>query len=216
MVNTTIAIIDDHKIVRQGLKELLQRLGNYEVTHEFDDGLQFLNALPLAAPPQLYILDYSMPGMNGLEVLKELEKLPDEYRVLFLTQHFDEKVIDKAYRFGARAFLHKNCSAQELKHAVDSIVTQGYCNIAEILQRIKNFPQAEYNSNIILSERELELLTLVCDEREYTYEQMGELMGVSLRSIENYRGSLFERFGIKTKSGLVLFSYKYRLTKPFK
>ncbi len=216
MVKTTIAIIDDHKIVRQGLKELLERLGNYVVTHEFDDGIQFLAALPLEEPPQLYILDYSMPGMDGLEVLAKLEKLPEEYRVLFLTQHFDEKIIDNAYRFGARAFLHKNCSAQELKFAIDSIVSHGYSNISEILQRIKNIPETLQNENIILSDRELELLTLVCDEKEYTYEQISDMMGVSLKTIETYRVRLFERFDIKTKSGLVLFSYKYRLTKPFK
>ena len=77
MENYTIALIDDHKIVRQGLKELLQRLGNYSVSHEFENGEDFLNALPLASPPDLYILDYSMPVKNGIEVLAILEKLPD-------------------------------------------------------------------------------------------------------------------------------------------
>ena len=217
MESTTIAIIDDHKIVRQGLKELLLRLGNYEVQYEFEDGEEFLNALPLASPPHLYILDYSMPNKNGLEVLALLEKLPDEYRVLLLTQHFDESIINEAYHLGARGFLHKNCTAGELKYAVDTIVSQGYTNISEILRRMKNHqqPTEEVRSSVLLSDRELDFLTLVCDENEYTYDQMAQLMGISVKTVETYRSALFDRFGIKTKVGLVLFSYKHRLTKPF-
>ncbi|WP_309640697.1 response regulator transcription factor [Flavobacterium sp.] len=217
MGTTTIAIIDDHKIVRQGLRELLHRMGNYEVTHEFEDGEEFLNTLPLSSPPQLYVLDYSMPNKNGLEVLALLEKLPDEYKVLLLTQHFDENIINEAYRLGARGFLNKNCTAQELKYAVDTIVAQGYSNISEILRRIKNHQPTveEVRSTVVLSDRELEFLTLVCDEKEYTYDKMSQIMGISVKTIETYRSSLFERFGIKTKVGLVLFSYKNRLTKPF-
>jgi len=61
----------------------------------------------------------------------------------------------------------------------------------------------------------LEFLKLVCDERELTYEQMSEIMGMSLKSIDFYRSTLFERFDIRSKIGLVLFSFKYRLTEPF-
>jgi DNA-binding NarL/FixJ family response regulator len=158
-----------------------------------------------------------MPNKNGLEVLAELEKQKDEYRVLFLTQHFDEDIIHEAYMRGARGFLHKNCTAQELKHAVDTIVTQGYNNISEILKHMRNHQVVppEARSNIILSEKELEFLTLVCAEEEYTYVQMAEIMGTAVKTVENYRASLFDRFAIKTKVGLVLFSFKHRLTKPF-
>lgn len=218
MENYTIAIIDDHKIVRQGLKELLQRLGNYSVSHEFENGEDFLNALPLASPPDLYILDYSMPVKNGIEVLALLEKLPDEYKVLLLTQHFDETIINDAFHHGARGFLHKNCTAQELKSAIDTIATQGYNNISEILKRMKNHQAEplEMRTSILLSERELEFLTLVCNEQEYTYEKMASIMQISAKAVDNYRSSLFDRFGIKTKVGLVLFSFKYKLTTPFK
>jgi len=74
MESIKIGIIDDHQIVRQGLKELLHKINNYEVVYEFDNGEDFLEALPLASPPDIYILDYSMPNMTGIEVLMELEK----------------------------------------------------------------------------------------------------------------------------------------------
>ena len=137
---------------------------------------------------------------------------------MLLTQHFDETIINDAFRFGARGFLHKNCTAQELKSAIDAIITQGYNNISEILKRMKNYqaPPQELKTTILLSERELEFLTLVCDEQEYTYEKMASLLGVSAGAVDSYRMSLFDRFGIKTKVGLVLFSFKYKLTDPFK
>jgi len=218
MEKITIGIIDDHKIVRQGLKELLEKMEHYKVIHEFESGVAFLEALPLEATPDLFILDYSMPNLNGIEVLKKLESLKTEYKVLLLTQHFDEQIIDDAYHFGARGFLHKNCTAQDLKSAIDNIVKIGYTNVTEILKRIRNYDgqaEKELQQSINLSKRELEFLTLVCDEREYTYDQMAEIMCLSVKSIESYRTALFDRFDIKSKVGLVLFSFKYKLTAPF-
>jgi len=218
MEKITIGIIDDHKIVRQGLKELLEKMNAYEVTHEFESGDAFLEVLPLEDAPDLFILDYSMPNRNGIEVLKEMEGLKNEYKVLLLTQHFDEQIIDDAYHYGARGFLHKNCTAQDLKSAIDNIVKIGYNNVTEILKRIRNYDSQagkDREQSIILSKRELEFLTLVCDEREFTYDQMAEIMCLSVKSIESYRTALFDRFNIKSKVGLVLFSFKYKLTAPF-
>ena len=214
----TIGIVDDHKIVRQGLKELLEKISNYKVVAEFENGTEFLASLPMKEEPDLFIIDYSMPGMNGVEVLKALEEKDVEYKVLLLTQHFDEQIIDAAYHHGARGFLHKNCTAQDLKFAIDNIVTIGYNNVVEILKRIRNYdPNAnlEKKSDIALTDRESHFLNLVCDERELTYEQMADIMSVSVKSIEAYRTALFEKYNIKSKVGLVLFSYKHKLTPPF-
>ena len=218
MKKFTIAIIDDHKIVRQGLKELLQKILDCEVTHEFENGINFLDALPLEPPPDLYVLDYSMPGMNGIRVLIELKKKPEEYKVLLLTQQFDEKIIDDAYLHGARGFLNKNCTAADLQFAVENIINFGYTNITDILKRIKNYEELTgdvKHNHVILTEKERDFLELVCDERELTYDQMAEMMKLSVKTLEGYRGDLFDRFKLKSKVGLVLFSYKHRLTRPF-
>lgn len=213
----TICIIDDHAIVRHGLKELLGKMGNYKIICEFDNGDSFLAALPLSPEPQLYILDYSMPDKNGIEVLQALEERDGEFKVLLLTQHFDEKIINAAYHHGARGFLHKNCTAHDLKFAIDNIIKIGYNNVTEILKRIRNYDTSgDVKQNLIaLSQRELHFLTLVCDERELTYEQMADIMNLSVKSIETYRAAMFERYDIKSKVGLVLFSFKHRLTEPF-
>lgn len=218
MEQTKICIIDDHAIVRHGLKELLQKISNYKIIHEFESGEDFLNAIPVNPQPDIYILDYSMPNKNGIEILQELENLPNqEFKVLLLTQHFEEDIINLAFHHGARGFLHKNCSAAELKYAIDNIITIGFNNITDILKRIRNFAPLPKNqkAEIILTPRELHFLQLVCNEEEYTYEQMANIMNVSVKSIEAYRTALFEKYSIKSKVGLVLFSYKYKLTEPF-
>ncbi|WP_298140560.1 response regulator transcription factor [Flavobacterium sp.] len=217
MEKIKLCLIDDHAIVRHGLKELLEKISNFEVIHEFDSGEEFLETLPLQPQPDMYILDYSMPNMNGLEVLQALEEKDEEYKVMLLTQHFDEQIINDAYHHGARGFLHKNCTAHDLKFAIENIVTIGYNNVTEILKRIRNHQSSDKESKepIVLSKRELDFLTLVCDERELTYEQMADIMNLSVKSIESYRAALFERFNIKSKVGLVLFSFKYKLTEPF-
>lgn len=219
MEKTTICIIDDHKIVRQGLKELLEKLGNYKISQEFESGVEFIEALPLPQMPDLFILDYSMSKLNGIDVLQELEKREEEeYKVLLLTQHLEEQIINDAYHHGARGFLHKNCTAHDLKFAIDNIVKIGYNNISEILKRIKSYEDtnaSETNHNITLSDREFKFLELVCDEKEYTYDQMAEIMNVSVKSIDVYRTAIFDRYNIKSKVGLVLFSFKHKLTQPF-
>ena len=217
MEQTSICIIDDHAIVRQGLKELLHKLKNYKVIHEFDNGEDFLEALPLHPKTDMYILDYSMPSINGIEVLQALAERQEEYKVLLLTQHFDEEIINAAYHHGARGFLHKNCTAEDLKFAIDNIINIGYNNVTDILKRIRNYGPSEEKkkAQILLSDRELHFLQLVCDEKEFTYDQMADIMNVSVKSIEVYRSALFEKYEIKSKVGLVLFSHKHQLTPPF-
>jgi DNA-binding NarL/FixJ family response regulator len=217
MKQKNICIIDDHRIVRNGLKELLEKINNFKVVYEFESGAAFLEALPLKEV-DIYILDYSMRNLNGIEVLKQLELREEDYKVLLLTQHFDETIINEAYTHGARGFLHKNCTANDLKLAIDNIIKIGYNNISEILKRIKfneNTDTKVFEHIDDLTKRELEFITLVCNDEELTYEQMGKLMGLSVKSVEFIRAKLFNKFKIKTKAGLVLFSYKYKLTEPF-
>src|SRR5690606_38161063 len=158
-MKTTIEIIDNHKIVRKGLKKLIEKLGNYQIINEFESGKEFLEVLPLSQIPDVLILDYSMPEFNGIEVLKRMEDYPD-YKFLLLTQHLDEQIIDDACHFGARGFLHKNCTAHDLKFAIDNIKNVGYNNVSEILKRIKNYSESQSAPHISvqLSERELRFL----------------------------------------------------------
>lgn len=216
---TNIIIIDDHRIVRKGIKELLENLGNYVVVDEFENGVNFIGKLPeLKTIPDVFILDYSMPMLNGIEVLQKAMDIKEDYKFLLLTQHLEEDIINNAYKYGARGFLNKTCTAQDLKFAIDNIVSLGYTNISEILKRIRNYndTRLEVSTLIEFSDKELFFLELVCDENEYTYNEIADKMNVSVKTVDFYRGRLFTKLNVKSKVGLVLYSFKYRLTKPFK
>ncbi len=215
---TTIMIIDDHRIVRKGIKELVENLGDYEVIGEFENGVNFIGQLSdLKTVPDIFILDYSMPMLNGIEVLQKAANIGEDYKFLLLTQHFEEDIINNAYQNGARGFLNKTCTAQDLKFALDNIISVGYTNISEILKRIRNYNEVkpETLSSMEFSDKELFFLELVCDENEYTYNEIADKMNISVKTVDFYRGKLFTKLNVKSKVGLVLYSFKYRLTRPF-
>jgi two-component system, NarL family, invasion response regulator UvrY len=126
MENRSIVLVDDHVIVRNGLKELIEKLGPYLVVAQFDSGNAFLDAIPMLPKPDLVIVDLNMPGMGGFELVERIKNSENEQAILILTLDSDEQTIIRLFRNGVRGFLKKNCSAESLKNALDSIVATGY------------------------------------------------------------------------------------------
>lgn len=210
-----IALVDDHVIIRNGLKELIEKLGNYRVVKQYDDGENFLEAQNDLSGIDLVILDYSMPRLNGLQIMEALAE-QSAPPILFLTLNEEENTIIQLFRLGARGYLKKNCSADELKKAIESILQTGYYHNEFLTLSLRNNVVAAKKTKeeeILeqLSPREREFLKLVCHEKEYTYEQIADKMNVQHRTVDGYRESLFEKFSIKSKTGLVLFVLKYKL-----
>lgn len=216
MENRSIVLIDDHVIVRNGLKELIEKLGPYTVTAQFDSGNAFLDAFPIEPKPDLVIIDLNMPGMNGFDLVEKLKNEENEQMVLILTLDSDEKTIIRLFRNGVRGFLKKNCSAEILKNALDSIFKTGYYHnefLALSLRMDVEAAEPSSKDKILaeLTEREREFLKLVCHEQEYTYDQIADQMKVSSRTVDGYREAIFDKFAIKSKTGLVLFILKHQL-----
>lgn len=211
-----IILVDDHVIVRNGLKELIEKLGAYKVTKEFDSGFSLLDSLPLKPEPDLIIMDISMPGMNGDKVMEVLKEKEITTPVLVLTLNEDDAIVIKTFRLGARGYLKKNCTAAVLKEALEAIFLKGFYHNEFLTYSLQtNAAAAKKSENELileqLTDREKEFLKLVCHEDEYTYEQIADKMNIRSRSVENYREAIFEKFGIKSKTGLVLFVLKHRL-----
>jgi two-component system invasion response regulator UvrY len=216
MENRSIVLIDDHVIVRNGLKELIEKLGPYAVTSQFDSGKTFLKDLPVLPKPDLIIVDLNMPEMNGFELVEELKNLGNEQIILILTLDSDEQTIIRLFRNGVRGFLKKNCSAEVLKSALDSIFTTGYYHNEFLALSLRTEveiapPSGKEKILIQLTEREREFLKWVCHEQEYTYDQIADRMQVSARTVDGYREAIFDKFAIKSKTGLVLFVLKHQL-----
>jgi DNA-binding NarL/FixJ family response regulator len=210
-----IVLIDDHAVLREGLSKLLSNLGDFEVIEQFDSGKIFIqNFNRLKACTDIFILDYSMPTITGIEILEHINDDLDDANFLILSQSIDAKLKYQFYALGAKGFLSKTCTGEELKKAIFEIHQNGYYNIKENLEVIKNSVN-NFNFAQLLTKRELEFIELSCNENEYTYIQMADLMKVSIKTVDYYRKNVFEKLNVKSKAGLILFSFKNKLTKPF-
>lgn len=211
-----IVLVDDHILVRNGLKELIEKVGPYKISAEFNSGVELIDSIPFHFPADLIILDMNMPHMSGDEVVVTLKQKKIEIPILVLTLDCEENVIINLFRNGVRGFLKKDCSADDFKIAIHSIFQFGYHHnefLALSLQNDTTKSAKNQDDEIVaqLTEREKEFLKLVCSEEEYTYEQIAGIMHVQPRTVDGYRESIFSKFSIKSKTGLVLFVLKYKL-----
>ena len=216
MENKNIILVDDHIIVRNGLKELIEKLGKFKIINEFDNGRQFVDAYPFDPLPDLIILDITMPELDGEEAIEILNGFGCQVPILILTLNEDETRILKLFRLGVRGYLQKNCSAATMREALNEIFRCGYFHNEFLTYSLQNeiAPEKKSEQEMIveqLSPREREFLKLVCHEGEYTYDQIAGIMGVQHRTVDGYRESIFEKFAIKSKTGLVLFVLKHQL-----
>lgn len=212
----SIILVDDHVVVRNGLRELIDKLGGYKVTNEYDSGIELLDALENKVGADLIVMDLSMPGMNGDDVLEEMNKRGIETPVLILTVNSEPGKHVKLFRLGARGYIQKNSSAVILREALADIFNRGYYHndlLADALTSVYKKQEVDPRKVIMnkLSEREREFLKLVCHEEEYTYEQIAGTMNVHRRTVDGYRESVFDKFEIKSKTGLVLFLVRNNL-----
>ena len=216
MTYKQIILVDDDELIRAGLREVIQKLGPYEVTAEYDNGRQLIDALPRSENVDLIVLDLNMPELAGDETMKLLNEQGNEIPVLILTVSQEDARMVSLFRMGVRGYLQKNCKAKVMREALSEIFRCGYYHnefLAYSLRHDQPKQQQSEQERILeeMTAREREFLKLVCHEEEYTYQQMAGLMDVKLRSVDSYRESLFQKFGIKSKTGLVLFVLKHRL-----
>jgi two-component system invasion response regulator UvrY len=211
-----IILVDDHVIIRNGLKELIEKLGPYRVSREYDNGREFTESFPLQPVPDLVIMDIAMPEMNGDEVMEVMNQLGMEVPVLILTLNQDENLIIRLFRQGVRGYLRKDCTAVMMKKALTDIFTNDYYH-NELLALALRTQDASKQKTVqelafdALTAREKEFLKLVCDEQEYTYQQIAGMMGVQHRTVDGYRQAIFEKLDIRSKTGLVLFMIRHKL-----
>ncbi len=216
-----VALVDDHEMVRSAIAGMIDRLGGYRVIGEASNGLDFVTMLNAGGEePRIAVVDLQMPVMDGFETITWLRAQRPNIMALALTFDPAEDSILKAVRAGARGFLRKNARAPVLKTALDSLMLTGYYHSDEVHESMlqgRAPSSTERQMERVLNEvspREMEFLKLVCSDDEHTYEQIAQKMNVHRRTIDGFRESLTEKFGIKSKTGLVLFALKWGIIKP--
>ncbi|MEI2739962.1 MAG: response regulator transcription factor [Chitinophagaceae bacterium] len=211
MSKIRIAIADDYKIFREGLKVGLSSDENLEVIMEADNGEELLTALETTSP-DVIIMDLKMPIMDGMEATKAVRKKYPSIKVLVVTMYDDDKFIIHLMENGANGYLLKNTEPDEIRKSIYAVHENGYyfndvVNKALLKKLVlKNNLKPSFNQNVELTERELEVLKLICEEK--TAAEIAKEIFLSPRSVEGIRQRLIEKIGVRNTAGLVMFAVK--------
>jgi len=207
----TVALVDDHVLLRNGLAELVKSLG-HTVPFEADNGNDFINKLKQSPLPELVLLDINMPEMDGYATAKWLKQQHPGIKTLALSMYDNETSIIRMLQSGARGYILKDSEPIELKNAITDILTKGfyYSDLVsgKLLHAINNMNEEGDLKNLAqLNNRELDFLKYTCSE--LTYKEIAEKMFVSPRTVDGYRDALFEKLGLKTRVGLVMYAIRH-------
>ena len=211
-MKTKIALTDDHVLLRNGLASLLEDL-DYEVLFEADNGQDLIRKLNPGDLPDVVLMDINMPQMDGYETTRWLKLNHRGVRVLALSMYDDENAIIRMLKSGARGYILKDSDPAELKAALQALVAKGFYHselvTGKLIHTINHMDDTDHSSvkDVLgLNDREIEFLKLVCTE--LTYKEIAEKMFLSPRTIDGYRDALFEKLGLKSRVGLVLFTIR--------
>ncbi len=205
-----VCLVDDHVLLRDSLAHALNSFDELEVVQVADNGREFITKLPHHPKPDIVLLDLNMPEMDGHKTTHWLSVNHPEIRILILTMYDSESLIHLIKK-GVRGFLKKDVRPSELKTAIHSIMTDGtYCS-QTVTGRLFNLMKSHGTKNsawgnIVLNDTELSFLKYVTSE--LTYKEIALQMGISPRTVDNYRDALFLKLNVKSRVGLAMYAVK--------
>lgn len=211
MKKIKIAIADDYKIFREGLKVSLAQDDNMVVLFEVDNGEDLMKELEDISP-DVIIMDLKMPIMDGMEATQLIRKKHNSIKVLVVSMYDNDKFIIHLMEIGANGYLLKNAEPEEIRKAIYAVHENGYyfndlVNKALLKKLVlRSNIKPSFNENVELTERELEVLKMICDEK--TASEIGKEIFLSPRSVEGIRQRLIEKVGVRNTAGLVMFAAK--------
>jgi two-component system invasion response regulator UvrY len=209
-----VGLVDDHVLLRKGLATLLMENG-YPTVIQADHGKHFIEKITSGEVPNIVLLDINMPVMDGYATASWLKENQPQMKILALSMYDDEHSIIRMLRHGAGGYILKDCEPAELKTAIEAITQKGYYHNELVSSRLIHTMQNIDGNNTArngypeLNQKEVRFLQLICSEM--TYKEISAVMKLSPRTIDGYRDALFEKLGIKSRVGLVLFAIKNHL-----
>lgn len=209
-MNIRIAILDDHQIVIDGLRLLLENQSHFEIVGQFNRGQELLDALP-DLNPDIVITDILMPEMDGLEVAMRLKDQFPDIKVIALSMNGEgplaEKMIEQAEVAG---YVLKTTNKSELTEAIESVYAGDTFYAKEILDELNSFRKIKQeNESINLTIREIEIIQ--CIASDLTNKQIADQLFISERTVETHRKNIFRKTNIHSAVGLVEFARKRKL-----
>lgn len=201
-----ILIADDHRVVRTGLRMLLESHPGFEVVGEASNGLETLQ-MTRRLRPDLVILDISMPNGSGLAYLRELSPLT---RVLVLTMHDDAAYVRQVVQAGGSGYVLKEAADVELLSAIQHVMSGQTYIYPTLAARLVEHKASRSGTAVPLSPRELEVLRLVA--LGHTNQEIATRLGVGVRTVETYKSRICEKLGVYTRSEMVRYALEHKLT----
>lgn len=204
----TVAIADDHGLLRTALARLVNTFEDYTVLFEASNGKELKAIVLKHIIPDIVMLDVNMPEMDGYETAQWLNKNYPQIKILALSMLSDEKTIIKMFRLGAKGYLLKNTDPDELKKALNTLIDKNYYlsdYVSEKLVKGLNTDTKD-EKEIILNEKEREFLRWTCTE--LSYKDIAGNMFLSPRTIDDYRASLFAKLKVHSRVGLVMYAIR--------
>ncbi|MBN2466654.1 MAG: response regulator transcription factor [Deltaproteobacteria bacterium] len=204
-----VLVADDHPIVRQGVKDILQDNLNMHVVGEARTGREAIE-LARALRPDIVIIDISMPEINGIEAVLEIKKLLDKAIIVVYSMYSNREYVDLLLNAGIAAYILKEDSLTDLIHAID-LVKKGGVYLSKGVSDIVLKPREKRAENDfdILSGREREVLRLIAEG--YTAHEIADRLCISTKTVESHKYNMFEKLNVKTIAGLTKIAIKKRL-----
>lgn len=211
-----LALIDDHTLFRKGLISLIEMVGNhYEISFEADNGLQLQQRISRDHPPDIVIMDVSMPGMDGFASVEWLSDHFPQVKVLVVSMIEKEETIVRMLKLGVKGYLCKDVEPKELGEALIAIMNKGFYYTdfitGKLVHSLQNAGDNSPDALPVMNERERSFLQLACSE--LTYSEIATKMFLSPKTIDGYRDSLFEKLNVKSRVGLALYAVKHGLVR---
>jgi len=216
-----VLIVDDHDLVRAGIRALLDRSSDIEVVGEAGDGREALDLIARTAP-DVVLLDISLPGLNGLDVALKAKQVFPGVRILFLSMHMNEEYVARALKIGAAGYVLKRATTGELEHAIRS-AKKGDTFLSPAISR-RMFPDDEAaagkgyeslpaaKSHNRLTPRQREILQLVAEG--YSTKEIARKLSLSFNTVSVHRTNLMERLDIHDLASLVRYAIQVGIIRP--
>jgi len=205
-----IIVADDHPVIREGLRRIVAQSGNMSVVAEAADSQQVLEKVRRHSPDVL-LLDISMPGRSGLEILDELKTKHPKVRILVLSQHPEERYASRVFRAGAAGYLAKDSASAELLGAIHKVAGGGKYVSATLAERLAANMGTDVSRqpHETLSDREFEVLRRVGNGE--TISEIAEDLSLSVKTISTYRTRILEKLALTKTAELIRYAIQHQL-----
>lgn len=209
-----VLLADDHSIVREGLRRIVEESGEMVVIAEASDGNEAIKQVHKTLP-DVAVVDISMPGMDGLEVINQLQSYYPELPILILTMHEEEQYVVRAIGAGARGYITKRSAPEELVNAIRKVHSGGrYLSDSAAESLALRLGRGTSGMSLLdtLSNREIQVLR--CLSLGKTNSEIAEIYHISIKTVDTYRSRLLRKLNLRNNAELSRFAIQNRLIEP--